>query len=147
MQKLFHLWHTRGDSSLVNTVNQEVISILILYNQSTVNQHHFLSLHQRRYRVVSRLWTRFSYCDCIRFRPRNVNKFPRKSSGSLLSSQRQNFLKNHLARVPITCNQQGTQEMKEEVLSSAAAQHMVTSGYEVSDLVILNVSGKILTWR
>ena len=36
----------------------------------------------------------------------------------LLLSQRQEFLDNHLPRVPITPNQQGTFEMREEELSS-----------------------------
>ena len=36
----------------------------------------------------------------------------------LLLSQRQDFLNNHLARVPITPNQEGNIEMREEVLSS-----------------------------
>ena len=36
----------------------------------------------------------------------------------LLLSQTQDFLNNHLARVPITPNQDGTIEMGEEVLSS-----------------------------
>ena len=53
---------------------------------------------------------------------------------SLLLSQRQEFLDNHLPRVPITPNQQGTFEMREEVLSSVGAQDMDTRGYEVSDL-------------
>ena len=53
---------------------------------------------------------------------------------SLLLSQRQEFLDNHLPRVPITPNQQGTFEMREEVLSSVAAQDTDTSGYELSDL-------------
>ena len=53
---------------------------------------------------------------------------------SLLLSQRQEFLSNHLPRVPITPNQQGTFEMREEVLSSVGAQDTDTSGYELSDL-------------
>ena len=53
---------------------------------------------------------------------------------SLLLSQRQEFLSNHLLRVPITPNQQGTLEMREEVLSSVGAQDTDTSGYELSDL-------------
>ena len=53
---------------------------------------------------------------------------------SLLLSQRQEFLNNHLPRVPITPNQQGTFEMREEVLSSVGAQDTDTSGYELSDL-------------
>ena len=53
---------------------------------------------------------------------------------SLLLSQRQEFLDNHLPRVPITPNQQGTFEMREEKLSSVEAQDTDTSGYELSDL-------------
>ena len=52
----------------------------------------------------------------------------------LLLSQRQDFLNNHLARVPITPNQEGTIEMREEVLSSEGAQDLDTSSYQVSDL-------------
>ena len=36
----------------------------------------------------------------------------------LLLSQRQDFLNDHLARFPITPNQEGTMEMRDEVLSS-----------------------------
>ena len=41
---------------------------------------------------------------------------------------------NHLAQVPITPKQQGTFEMREEVLSSVGAQGLDTSRYQVSDL-------------
>ena len=48
-------------------------------------------------------------------------------------SQRQQFLNNHIARVPVTPNQQGTQEMRDEILSSVGAQEgLDTSGYQVS---------------
>ena len=48
---------------------------------------------------------------------------------SLLLSQRQQSLNNHLARVPVTRNHQGTQEMTNEVLSSVGAQEgLDTSG-------------------
>ena len=40
---------------------------------------------------------------------------------------------NHLARVPITPNQEGTIKMR-EVLSSVGAQDLDTSSYQVSDL-------------
>ena len=53
---------------------------------------------------------------------------------SLLLSQRQEFLDSHLPRIPITPNQQGTFEMREEVLSSVGAQDTDTGGYELSDL-------------
>ena len=52
----------------------------------------------------------------------------------LLLSQRQDFLNNHLARVPITPNQEGAMEMRDEVLSSVRAQDLDTSSYQVSDL-------------
>ena len=52
----------------------------------------------------------------------------------LLLSQRQDFLNNHLAREPITPNQEGTMEMRDEVLSSVGAQDLDTSSYQVSDL-------------
>ena len=52
---------------------------------------------------------------------------------SLLLSQRQQFLNNHLARVSVAPNQQGTHEMKDEVLSSVGEQEgLDTSGYQVS---------------
>ena len=52
----------------------------------------------------------------------------------LLLSQRQEFLNNYLARVPITPSQQGTIEMREKELSSVGAQALDTSSYQVSDL-------------
>ena len=65
---------------------------------------------------------------------------------SLLLSQTQEFIDNHLPRVPITPNQQGTFEMR-EVLSSVRTQDTDTSGYELSNLEdILNSVGKILQW-
>ena len=50
---------------------------------------------------------------------------------SVLMCQSQQFLNNHLVRVAVTPNQQGTHEMREEVLSSVGAQDMDTSGYHV----------------
>ena len=52
----------------------------------------------------------------------------------LLLSQRPEFLNNHLSRVQITPNQEGTMEMRDEVLSSVGAQDLDTSSYQVSDL-------------
>ena len=48
--------------------------------------------------------------------------------------QRQDFLDNHLQRVPITQNQEETIEMRDEVLSILGAQDMDTNSYQVSDL-------------
>ena len=52
----------------------------------------------------------------------------------LLLSQIQDFLNNQLARMPITPNQEGTMEMRDEVLSSVGAQDLDTRSYQVSDL-------------
>ena len=57
-----------------------------------------------------------------------------RAAWHMLMSQRQDFLDNHLPRVPITQNQMGTMEMREEVLSSVGAQDLDTSSYQVSDL-------------
>ena len=52
---------------------------------------------------------------------------------SLLLCQRPQFLNNHLARVPVNPNQQGTHEMMDEVISSVGVQEgFDTSGYQVS---------------
>ena len=53
---------------------------------------------------------------------------------SFLLSQRQDFLNIHVARVPITPNQEGTIEMRVELLSCVGAQNMDTSWYQMSDL-------------
>ena len=47
---------------------------------------------------------------------------------------RQDFLNNRPARVPITPNQEGKIEMRDEVISSVEAQDLDTSRYQVSDL-------------
>ena len=58
----------------------------------------------------------------------------RLAAWQLLLSQRQDVLNYHLVRVPITPNQEGTMEIKEEVHSSVADQDLDTSSYQVSDL-------------
>ena len=52
----------------------------------------------------------------------------------MLLSQRQDFLNNHLSRVPITENQEGTMDMRDEVLSSVGAQDLDTSSHQLTDL-------------
>ena len=52
----------------------------------------------------------------------------------LLLAERQDFMDNHLSRVPITPNQEGIMEMRDEVLSSVGVQDLDTSSYQVSDL-------------
>ena len=52
----------------------------------------------------------------------------------LLLSQRQYFLNNHLPRVPMTEIQEGTMDMRDEILSSVGTQDLDTSSYQVSDI-------------
>ena len=47
---------------------------------------------------------------------------------NLLLSQKQEFWDNHFDQVPITSNQQGTFEMRQEILASAGAQDIY--GYQ-----------------
>ena len=56
------------------------------------------------------------------------------AASSLLLSQTEELLNNHLAQVLVTLNQQGTHEVKSELLSSARSQGKDISGYQVSDL-------------
>ena len=53
---------------------------------------------------------------------------------TLLLSQRQDFLKIHLAGVPNTSNEDGTMEIRDKMLSIVQAQDLDTSGYQVSYL-------------
>ena len=53
---------------------------------------------------------------------------------NILLSKRQEFLDNFLIQIPITPNQQGNFDQREEILASARAQVMDTSGNEKSDL-------------
>ena len=46
----------------------------------------------------------------------------------------QEIMINHLPRVPITQNQEGTMETRDEVLSSVGAEDLDKSSYQVSDL-------------
>ena len=55
-------------------------------------------------------------------------------SWNLSLPHRQNFLDNHLAKIPITPEEQVTYEVREKDLSSAGAQYVDTRGYESSNL-------------
>ena len=85
-------------------------------------------------------WTLDFGPDCVTIAVNDLDQNIRISSQEiplaacqLLLSQRQDILNNHLARVPITPNQEGTMEMREEVLFSVGAQNLDTSSYQVSD--------------
>ena len=89
--------------------------------------------------MVSRLRTRFSDSNCKRCCPgkEKVSQEILLAAWNLLLSKRQKFLNNHLTRVPDTPNQQGTNEVRDELLSSIGVQDMDTSGYQVSDLDVV----------
>ena len=71
--------------------------------------------------------------DLVQIIATSSQEIPR-AAWQLLLSQRQDFLDTHLARVPITQNQEGTLEMRDEVLSSVGAHDLDTSGYQLTDL-------------
>ena len=86
--------------------------------------------------MESRFWTRLCY-----YLDQNTKISSQEiplAAWQLLLYQRQDFLNNHLAQVPITPNQQGTFEMREEVLSSVGAQDMDTSSFQVSNLEVID---------
>ena len=58
----------------------------------------------------------------------------------LLLPRKQGFLDNHLALVSITQNQEGTKEMRDEVLSSVGAQDLYTSSYQLTDLEDIEIN-------
>ena len=69
--------------------------------------------------------------DLIQEMTISSQEFPLAAWSSL--PHRQQFLSNHLARVPFTPNHQGIHEMRDEVLSSVGAQEgLDTSVYQVS---------------
>ena len=88
--------------------------ILSTHSQLT-EKHDFFSLQRRNpvdYRFYSRLRYYCSKSSCSKYNNQLIKKAP--SSLVLLQSQRPDFLDKHLARVPITQNQEGTLEVREK---------------------------------
>ena len=56
--------------------------------------------------------------------------------------QGEEFLNNHLVRVPITPNQQGTKEMRDEVPQDVGSQDVDRNGYQGSDLDDFEFNGE-----
>ena len=87
------------------------------------------------------LWTLYFGPDSVTISvndlDQNITISPQEiplAAWQLWLSQRQDFLNNHLAQVPITPNQEVSNVMREEVLSSVGAQDLDTSSYPVSNL-------------
>ena len=117
---------------------------LSIYNQPlkflqlTVNWQKFMIFSFSNDRI---LWTLDFIPDSVTISVKDLDQNKSISSQEippaawqLLLSQRQDFLSNHLARVPVTPNKQGTHEMRDLVLSSVAAQDLDTSSYQLTDL-------------
>ena len=121
--KVFHLWHSLVDTQLVDTVNHNFIYILIFYTFSQHQSNMIFSVSNDGFE-----WSldfrpdsvTLTVKDLVHEKTRTSPKIP-LAAWSLLLSQRQEFLNNHLARVPVTPNQQGTHELKDDVLSSVGA--------------------------
>ena len=56
------------------------------------------------------------------------------AASNLILSQKQEILNNNPARFSITSNQQGTMQMRDELLTGVGAQKLETRGYQASDL-------------
>ena len=110
-------------------------------NTLSYNQHNAIYTLQQRNTVDfgHRSWFSSFVRKGSRWKPYNQFLQIPLAAWSLLLSQRPDFLDNHLPRVPITHNQQGTNEKKEEVLSSVGAQDTDTRRYELSDLENKNI--------
>ena len=134
-QNIFLLWYNHVDTPLVDTVNQNLIYIIIFYTFSQHSSNMIFSVSNDGIE-----WSLDFGPDSVTLTVKDLVQVMTISSQeilltawSLLLSQKQQFLNNHLAPVPVTPYQQVTHELKEEVLSSVGAQEgLATSGYQVS---------------
>ena len=141
-QRYYHIWNNSVTLLLVILLQHKFTFRFNFENFSTTdntlfnNQHNAIYSLQQRNTVVFGLWSWFSSFEREGSGWKPYNQLPGNSvaASSLLLSQRQEFLNSHLPRVPITPNQLGAFEMREEVLSSVGAQDTDTRGYELSDL-------------
>ena len=83
----------------------------------------------------SRFWSRLGYTCSKCSRPKFNNQLTKNTPSCLAIAvvSEARFLDNHLPRVPITQSQEGTMEMRDDVLSSVGAQDLDTSSYQVFD--------------
>ena len=121
---------------MVDTANQRIISSLFFYSLSLQWSNMIFSVSNDDIE-----WFPDFGFDSVTLTVQNFFQQMRVSSQkiplaawSLLLSQKQDFMYLHLARVPITSNQEVTREMRDEVFSSVGGQHNDRSGFQVSDL-------------
>ena len=133
-QKFFQLWHNRVDTPLVDTVYQNFIYNIILYTLGLHWSNMIFSVSNDDNEWSLDFWPDSKTLTVkILVQEMTVNSQENPlAAWSLLLSQRQQFLNNHLARIPVTPNQQGSPQIRDEVLSNVVAQDMDTSRYQVS---------------
>ena len=141
-QRYYHIWNNRV-SLLLAVLLQDKFTFLFIFQT-------FFKLTTRSFTMNTMQFTVFnngtqwildfgpdSVVLSVKGRDENLTVSSLEiplAAWSFLLSQRQEFLDNHLPRVPITPNQKGTFELREELLSSVGAQDTDTRGYELSDV-------------
>ena len=151
-QRYYHIWNNSGTLLLVVLFQQKSTFLFIFQN--------FLQLTTRSFTIntmqltVSNNGTQWILDfgpDSVVLSVKDLDENHTISSlevplaaWTLLLSQGQDFLDNHLPRFPVNPNQQGTFEMREKVFSSVRAQDTDTKGNELSDLEDLEFSWKDL---
>ena len=144
--KWVQIWNKRIRSLLANDLSDILIFQIILFNfnlqsiatQLTFNLEKIMIFSVSNDRIQ---WTLDCGPDSVTIAVNDLDHNLRISSQEIhlaawqmLLSHRQIFLDNHLPRVPIIQNQEGTMEMRDEVLSSVRAQDLDTSSNQVFDL-------------
>ena len=140
------IWNKRIRFLLADDLSDIFIFQIILFNfnlQSTATQLTFSLQKIMRFSVSNDgiQWTPDFGPDSVTIAVKDLDQSLTISSQKiplaawkLLLSHRQKLLDNHLPRVPVTENQEGTIEMRDDVLSSVGAQELDTSSYQISDL-------------
>ena len=114
-QKSFQLWHKRVDTPLFDTVKHNFIYILVFYTFSLHYSNLIFSVSNDGFE-----WSHDFGQDSVTLTVKDFVQEMTKSSQEtplaawrLLLPQRQEFLNNHLVRVPNTPYQQATHQMKD----------------------------------
>ena len=120
---------------MVDTANQNFIYIITFYTFSLPENNKIFAVSNDGVELFLDFGPDsgpLTVKDIVQKMTKNSQEIP-LAAWSLLLSQRQQFLNNHIAPVTVTPNQQGTHEMRDEVLSSVGApEGLNTSGYQVS---------------
>ena len=141
-QRYYHIWNNRV-TLLFSVLPQHKFNFLLVFQTFLYLKTRSFTINTMQFTVSNNgtQWTLDSGPDSVVLNVKDLDENLTISSleiplaaSSLLLSQRQELLDNHLSRVPVTPNQQETFEMRKEVLSSVGAQDTETRGYELSDV-------------